>query len=310
MKKNLLKLLGVILIGSSITKAQPYAFTQLTNNYANLPSPTVISTPNWDYTSVYTVSMPFTFNYFGTNFSTIYVTGGFSGFVYDGMGGFGSYEIYWFDNAMTDWSGNGTISYKTTGSAPNRIFKIQAANAGFESDVSEVDFANAQLWLYEGSNVVEMHYGSSSILDPDTWEVPGCDGPTVTIIKDPSSFVSLSGPSTNPSASSTVASLCVTGAPPLNKVYRFSPSGAVGIKDAVTNSSGLLITPNPNMGDFTIKSNTNDVYFITNELGQTIKTIELNALNNYEAKIENLETGIYFVIGKNNLLRSKIVITK
>ncbi len=54
----------------------------------------------------------------------------------------------------------GTILYKTVGSAPNRTFVVQWKNvlAYFDESVSTMKI-NFQLQLFEGSNVVEYHYG-------------------------------------------------------------------------------------------------------------------------------------------------------
>ena len=302
MKKTLFALCLSLLISIGTSNAQPYTFSQLTNTYTKLSSPTVISSPYWDLSTVYTLTLPFTFKYFNTNFNKIYVKGGFEGFVYDGSGSFFSYEIFSYDNFMTDYSGNATISYETTGSAPNRILKIQTLDANFFSDPSESDYGNFQLWLYEGSNVIEMHYGISSILDSQTF-YSGCPGPTVTIIKDNSSFVSLSGSASNPTASSSTASLCVTGAPPLNKVFRFVPA-TNGIED-LNNDITVTLSPNPSKGMFTISStfysNSKTDISIKNSLGQTVYNEKIFFSSSGTTVNAELEAGMYFIQVSNDM---------
>ena len=68
------------------------------------------------------------------------------------------------------------------------------------------------------------------------------------------------------------------------------------------------IFPNPNSGEFEIKGIKEETIFISNELGQLIETKNLNAQNNYSAKISNLQSGVYFV--GNKFSRQKIVIIK
>jgi N-acetylneuraminic acid mutarotase len=68
------------------------------------------------------------------------------------------------------------------------------------------------------------------------------------------------------------------------------------------------VFPNPNNGDFTIQSPREDVVTIFNEIGQVITTIELNQQNNFSCKVNSLQSGIYFVIGKT--IKQKVIVTK
>jgi alpha-tubulin suppressor-like RCC1 family protein len=70
--------------------------------------------------------------------------------------------------------------------------------------------------------------------------------------------------------------------------------------------------PNPGSGTFTVQAKAEGKFTIISELGQTIKTFELNAANNYSLEIEISKNGIYFITGFSNnmLIRKKIVITK
>jgi hypothetical protein len=86
----------------------------------------------------------------------------------------------------------------------------------------------------------------------------------------------------------------------------------VGINQIVKNNNQLIVYPNPNNGAFIVQSTSEGVYSIINELGQTIQQFKLNSSNKYSINIENLNTGIYFIVGFNNnkMLRQKIVVTK
>jgi hypothetical protein len=59
--------------------------------------------------------------------------------------------------------GNSWIGYEITGNAGSRIAKVEFKDLGYFSDASLTDFANFQIWLYEGSNKIEYHAGSSKI---------------------------------------------------------------------------------------------------------------------------------------------------
>ncbi len=63
------------------------------------------------------------------------------------------------------------ISYLLVGAEGNRILKVEWKNVGFYDELDENgvsnDFANFQLWLYEGSNNFEIHFGESSVNYPE-----------------------------------------------------------------------------------------------------------------------------------------------
>jgi hypothetical protein len=51
---------------------------------------------------------------------------------------------------------------------------------------------------------------------------------------------------------------------------------------------------------------------LVNELGQVIRSLDLNATNNYMADISDLSDGIYFMLGERNGIKinQKIIVTK
>jgi len=88
---------------------------------------------------------------------------------------------------------------------------------------------------------------------------------------------------------------------------------SVGIEENTTQNL-VLVYPNPSSGNIIIHTNKGigGVYSIMNELGQTIKQIQLNSSNNYTINIDNLNNGIYFVVGYNNneIVKQKIIVSK
>jgi hypothetical protein len=299
--KKILLLLSFVVLTTIAVRSQPYVFTQSTSTYSNLTGTTLISSPGWDDFTVYPFKLPFPFKFFGTTHDSIFMMGGFAGFIYDGSGGFANDEIYFYDTELIDRSTfsapAGTISYVITGVSPSRILKFQTSNAGFSQDTSAnyTNYTNVQLWLYETSNVVEIHNGPHYV-DANSFFIPGT-GPTVGIFKDQFSFVSLSGPASNPTASSSAASLYVTGAPPDGKVYRFAPNTA-DINDLTANNP-FEIYPNPSRGNFFISSfsaKSNVEMVVYSSVGQEMLRTTLDFANGKKEIETSLPAGIYFVI--------------
>lgn len=85
-------------------------------------------------------------------------------------------------------------------------------------------------------------------------------------------------------------------------------SGSTGIENTGVNEEKIKIYPNPNSGEFVIRAKEEDIITITNEIGQTLKTVKLNSENNYSATISGLANGIYFASGKK--FKEKIVVMK
>ena len=86
----------------------------------------------------------------------------------------------------------------------------------------------------------------------------------------------------------------------------------VGITNQNMGLGGEAIYPNPNNGEFTIESQLAIDLIIINELGQTIKNIQLSSANNLQVKVSDLANGIYFIVGKNKTtnINQKIIVNK
>lgn len=140
------------------------------------------------------------------------------------------------DRGIATGTAQSNISYKTEGVPGSRIFKLEWNNVGFYEeiipDATSSDFMNVQLWLYEGSNIIEYHYGPSNISNPlqsfDGDPGYGCGlYPQVNLSTGDiigSSYV-LSGNGTTPTFAYTpLYEVYVTSPPVTGTVYRFSPT--------------------------------------------------------------------------------------
>ncbi len=298
MKTKLLSIaIGALSLFSIRSTAQTYSFSQLTSPYADITGGTIVTTSGWDYFTIIDTQLPFTFNFFGNVEDSLYILSGFAAFHQVGAGNFPIDQIYSFDAELIERSTGGPshISIVTTGTTPNRIHKVQTKNAGYDSDGTGTESANVQLWLYESSNVVEIHYGASN--GSSSTYAP-LQGPTVGIYKDQTAFVALSGSASNPSASSSAASLNVNGNPPSGMVYRFAPVAA-GIKQFGNNAAGMIY-PNPSNGIINFKSSvdiTNGTLKVINAIGQVVyEKNEFTISKDQTQKLDlSLETGLYYL---------------
>jgi hypothetical protein len=142
----------------STSKAQNiYAFTYTSTPYAALTSPTVVVSNN-GFTGTYqSIPLGFNFSYWGVVYTSfIFTTDAYCSF------SAGSYGFYPFYTSLKGL-GNSQIAYEISGIVGNRIAKIEWKNVGFMNDGTNTDIVSFQIWLYEGSNKVEIHFGSWTI---------------------------------------------------------------------------------------------------------------------------------------------------
>ncbi len=81
------------------------------------------------------------------------------------------FEMDLIDRGDIDGTSVSPLSYKVEGSPGSRICKIEWKNAGSFEELNTENtldmFINFQLWLYEGINRIEFHFGSNNINNPD-----------------------------------------------------------------------------------------------------------------------------------------------
>jgi PKD repeat protein len=98
----------------------------------------------------------------------------------------------------------------------------------------------------------------------------------------------------------------------VNVLSNFTPLSSLSIKNVINDNLIFNVYPNPNNGAFTISSKSETQFSIINELGQIIKTDATNTANNFAAKVNGLNTGVYFIIAKskNATFRKKVIVTQ
>lgn len=91
-------------------------------------------------------------------------------------------------------------------------------------------------------------------------------------------------------------------------VFTQSVSACIGILEFSLENPTIKIYPNPNNGNFTIESESESTLLISNELGQKIQQLNLNASNNYKVLVNSLNGGVYFITSANCRVNKKIVV--
>lgn len=141
-----------------------YYFESITHTYQSLSNPNSITNGLvWDDPDA-VIPIGFNFQIFDQNLSTL---------ILSGLGGTlqtttMSHGIMVTNADLADraydtgeTTGLSDISYQLSGEEGSRIFKLEWKNAGFLDDDTKNYYVNIQLWLYEGSNMIEIHYGPS-----------------------------------------------------------------------------------------------------------------------------------------------------
>lgn len=155
----------------------PYEFTVTNQTYEHFDDGFDAVLTSWDDPNA-TLPMGFEFYFFERPLDTWYLTDNFTGGTLEGEPDAGGSQplffVYGSDLINIGYNEDtliSTITYKTTGFAPNRVFHLQYENCGFYSEVvgsgTSGDQINLQVRMYESSNDIELHFGPNSIKNPE-----------------------------------------------------------------------------------------------------------------------------------------------
>lgn len=237
--------LAAILLLSATAHAQfRYTFKDTTTPYAPLSGASSLNGSTvWDDED-FSTTMPFSWkldsNLTETSFNlSLGIFGVFHSVTsYMDMNGFYFGDMDAADRGtLTGTSSLSPIRYLTIGTAPNRIFKLEFANAGFydEYDLYQTmnDSFSMQVWIYETSNIVEYHYGPSHITYASDYFGINGTGPSIGYMKH-ADFVGgtgdlyfLTGNASSPTLDSAMLpsfpATALNSWPASGEVYRFTP---------------------------------------------------------------------------------------
>ncbi len=289
-----------------------YTITTSTATYADLTSPISVNNGQvWDFDDFGPYQVPFSFKVAGqviTHFAFqddnfIFLTGlneDTDDFYYLLASG-----IYIQDKNFNEGVSQSPIGYKVEGNAGSRILKMQVKNAGSEDEALTLQtnnlFLNFQVWIYEGTNVIEYRYGNTNITASNMSVIE--DGIQMGIVSMNEVYgCALYG---NP-ASPTVAEFfngqqvdpnidyVMTTYPTNGRVYKFTPSTSAATEEF--NKIQFRIYPNPVTESLRISLENMDStdYVITDLTGKIIRKGKFTDLEN-TVDVTDVNSGMYFI---------------
>ncbi|MBO2008747.1 fibronectin type III domain-containing protein [Hymenobacter negativus] len=221
-------------LGHAQGRADAYGFTQTTGTYTPVTG-TVISTASDDDVVYPATTLPFTFNYAGTDYTSLRITS--NGYVTFGAtapsntgytpissttGYAGAISAFGLDGGGRSNTG-AAISTATEGTAPNREFVVQYANWGAYGGVVGVE--NYQIRLAETSNVIRIVYGSFTGLSTGTNPQVGLRGAVATDFNNRASAVGWDRTNTGATLTSTsTVAVSSTLVPASGLTFSYTPS--------------------------------------------------------------------------------------
>ncbi len=184
--------LFVFVMLSNISDAQLYTRTTFNSAYVPIATGTgaMVSTATGNDVNQVAIPLGFTFIYAGVNYTTVGLNtngllwfdavapsaaeGAFNSRMYSTGGTNQSISAWWTD-AADDASSE--ILYQTQGTTGSQTFTVQYTNyPHYTGAVGTNIRLNYQVIFYEGSNVIEFHYGPKVITGPPTASGGACIG--------------------------------------------------------------------------------------------------------------------------------------
>ena len=333
--KNIYFLLLACILSINPVSAQDlsYFLTIDQENYNDLSNPTELTEVPWDDPELL-IPIGFDFELFGDETDSLFLSG-LGGLVLPLADPYaGPLDMIWvygsdiIDRGYDTNQSLSTISHKTEGNPGNRICKVEWKNVGFynEWDAGQPmnSFTNFQLWLYEGSNTIEIRFGESNVPNPNN--VHDFNGTSILGFYENINFNTyqldylwyLSGPENNPEIEfiQDIYNYNIFGfnsEPADGRIYRFTVDQPVSAQEP---GLGESIRIYPTLVDQYLQVETDldntsrGAISIVNELGQLLYQEALTT-GTQHLDLSALPSGNYFVnIQADGRQHSQMVVKK
>lgn len=161
---------AAVLAATTVQAQMPYKLTVQNQAYTPLTGATLVNgTTAWTDSTSYVVPLGFNFK-MGTKTINKLNLMEMSGISTDTTGTVAVFNFLGasiVDRGIVGGTSKSPIRYTVSGATGSRIFKLEMFNVGFTDEFNTHntlnDSLNMQVWLYEGSDVMEIRYGSSKI---------------------------------------------------------------------------------------------------------------------------------------------------
>jgi Concanavalin A-like lectin/glucanases superfamily len=232
-----LAFLFIFCLKSHSQGADTYSFSQTSSTYLALTGTTLTTAggPGWTTENdrvCNAISLGFTFNFAGVSYTDIQVSsngwlalGGLLSSNNGSSGQIASAATNSQANAATpkpilfplwdDLQNRVAPRYVTTGSAPNRIFKMEWLNQEWSSSANAA-VISFQVWLYETTNVIEYRYSQGAA-------AVSSGSASIGIYDSNDKYLTLNNSTSGAAASSTVFTTTINAKPANGQVFRFTP---------------------------------------------------------------------------------------
>jgi hypothetical protein len=294
----------------------PYTFIVDQADYVPLTNAIAANDGVWDDPDI-TTPLGFQFELWGQPMTSIFWYGELTANIVGGLPNADptplliSYGADLIDRGYDSGVSLSPISYKTEGAPGSRIFKMEWANAGFFEDETGDAFTNMQVWLYEGTNNIEIRFGPTQVNDLSVFT--DFSGPLIGLMDQYSinagtfqNLYYLAGPTEHPTlnqvslSSADTLNATLNDAPGNGLVYRFT-TNTVGIN--TLNSLDQQVRVFPSLAtdaisiafdsDITVE-NSDFRYRITDQLGKNVQGGTMtDALTRVD--VSSLPAGAYYV---------------
>jgi len=200
-------------------------------------------------------------------------------------------------------------------------------NSGPTTSVIVVNPSVTTSYTVIGTDVNTCTSSAVSSLSVNPLPVISISGPSVICVGSVAN-ITASGANTHTwNTTATTSSISVS--PTVTTTYTATGTSSAGCVNSTTytqnvstcsglaannnvNENSVSIYPNPNNGEFMIVSGAKINLNIINGLGETVSKISLSAASEQKINLNDLPSGVYFIIGENQngIVRQKILITK